>query len=253
MSTPRKANLNQVLLPKLLFGAILNLLLLWPSQQVKADEIAIWNFNDSDLAVDHGTGTLTTNFNLVNVLFTLGGTSTNARQGDVAGQSMTLQGGTLNANNGRSLNLNVSTVGLNNIVISFATQGTSTGFNSNQFQYSFDGVAFVNFGAPYAPPLTFGVLTFDLSSISGVNDNPNAAFRIVFNGANSASGNNRIDNLVVEGQNITTAIPEPASILLLSLGLTGTVTARFKARRRKPEAGEISSFREPENVRTAQF
>lgn len=24
-----------------------------------ADEIAIWNFNDSDLLVDHGTGTLT--------------------------------------------------------------------------------------------------------------------------------------------------------------------------------------------------
>lgn len=235
MSTPRKATLKQALHPRPVFWAFLTLLLLWPAQQVKADEIAIWNFNDSDLVADHGTGTLTTNFNLVNVVFTLGGTSTNARQGDAAGQSMTLQGGTSNANNGRNLNLNVSTVGLSNIVISFATQGTSTGFNSNQFQYSLDGVAFINFGAPYTPPLTFGLVTFDLSSISGVNDNPNAAFRIVFNGATSASGNNRIDNLVVEGQNITTPIPEPASILLLSLGLTGTVAKRFKAWRRKPE------------------
>ncbi len=234
MSTPRKANLNQALPPRLVFWAFLPLLLLWPAQQVNADEIAIWNFNDSDLVVDHGTGTLTTNFNLANVLFTSAGTGTNARQGDAAGQSMTLQGGTSNANNGRTLNLNVSTVGLNNIVISFATQRTSTGFNSNQFQYSLDGVAFINFGAPYTPPLTFGLVTFDLSSISGVNDNPNAAFRIVFNGATSASGNNRIDNLVVEGQNITTPIPEPASILLLSLGLTGTLATRFKAWRRKP-------------------
>lgn len=192
------------------------------------------NFNDSDLVVDHGTGTLTTNFNLVNVLFTSAGTSTNARQGDLPGQSITLQGGTSNANNGRSLSLYVSTVGLSDIAISFATQRTSTGFNTNQFQYSLDGVTFINFGAPYAPPLTFGLVMFDLSGISGVNDNPNAAFRILFNGATSTSGNNRIDNLVVEGQNISTPIPEPASILLLSLGLTGTLAPRLKAWRRKP-------------------
>jgi hypothetical protein len=235
MSRPHNSNLNHALHSRLVFCALFTLFLLWPAQQVNADEIAIWNFNDSDLVVDHGAGTLTTNFNLVNVLFTLGGTSMNARQGDVAGQSMTLQGGTSNANNGRTLNLNVSTIGFNNIVISFATLRTSTGFNSNQFQYSLDGVAFINFGAPYTPPLTFGVITFDLSSISGVNDNPNAAFRIVFNGATSASGNNRIDNLVVEAQNITTPIPEPASILLLSLALTGTLATRFKAWRRKAE------------------
>jgi hypothetical protein len=175
---------------------------------------------------------LATDFNLVNVLFTLGGTSTNARQGDVAGQSMTLQGGTSNANNGRTFNLNVGTAGFTNIVISFATQGTSTGFNNNQLQYSLDGVTFVDFGPPYTPMPTFGLITFDLSGIAGVNDNPNAVFRIVFNGAASSTGNNRIDNLVVEGQSITTPVPEPASILLLSLGLTGVAT-RLRARRRK--------------------
>jgi hypothetical protein len=232
MSTLRKANLNQVLHSRLVFWAFLILLLLWPAQQVNADEFAIWNFNDSDLAIDHGTGMLTTNFNLANVLFTSAGTSTNARQGDVAGQSMTLQGGTSNANNGRTINLNVSTIGLSSIVVSFATLRTSTGFNNNQFQYSLDGVDFVNFGAPYIPPLTFGLVMFDLSSIAGVNDNPNAAFRIVFNGATSSSGNNRIDNLVVEGQNIATPVPEPTSIMLLSLGLTGTLAARFKVRQK---------------------
>jgi hypothetical protein len=234
MSTPIKANLSQIINSRLVFWSFLTLLLLFPTQQIKADEIAIWNFNDSNLTVDHGTGTLTTNFNLVNILFTLGGTSSNARQGDVAGQSMTLQGGTSTANNGRFLNLDVSTIGFTNIVVSFATQGTSSGFTSNQFQYSLDGVTFVNLGTPYTPPLTFGLVSFDLSTISGLNDNPNAAFRIVFNGATSASGNNRIDNLVVEGQHIATPIPEPASIVLLSLGLTGTLATRFKAWRRKP-------------------
>lgn len=232
MSTSQTANLTKSLRRWPALWAVIALLALCPTH-VNADEISIWNFNDSDLIVDHGAGTLTTDFNLANVVFTLGGTSLNARQGDPAGQSMTLQGGTSNSNNGRNLTLNVSTLGLSNIVVSFATQGTSTGFNSNQFQYSLDGVAFINFNAPYTPALTFGLITFDLSSIPGLNNNPDAAFRIVFNGATSSSGNNRIDNIVVEGQPITTPIPEPGSLLLFSLGLSGIGATRFKAWRRK--------------------
>src|SRR6185295_1865009 len=102
------------------------------SQAANADELAVWNFNDSDLNVDHGSGTFTSNINVANILFAAG-TTTNARQGDPAGQALSLQGGTGTANNGRNITLNVSTVGFSNIVVSFATQGTSTGFNSNQF------------------------------------------------------------------------------------------------------------------------
>ena len=52
-----------------------------------ADELAIWNFNDSDLIVDHGSGTLVTNLNVANILFA-SGTTNNARLGDAAGQSL---------------------------------------------------------------------------------------------------------------------------------------------------------------------
>jgi hypothetical protein len=170
------------------------------SQAALADELAIWNFNDSNMNVDHGTGTLTSNFNVVNLLFGAG-TTNNARLGDSAGQALSLQGGTGVANNGRNITFNVSTVGFSNILVSFATQGTSTGFNSNQFQYSLDGINFIDFGSPYTPAAVFGALpiVFTLTSIVGLNDNPNAAFRIVFNGATSSTGNNRIDNIVVGG------------------------------------------------------
>jgi PEP-CTERM motif len=193
----------------------------------RADEIAIWNFNDSDLTVDHGGGILTTNFNLANVLFAAG-TTNNARQGDPAGQALSLQAGTGTVNNGRNITLNVSTVGFASIVVSFATQGTGTGFTSNQFQYSLDGVTFVDFGSAYTPPAAFGAVpfVFNLSGIAGINDNPNAAFRIVFNGATSSTGNNRIDNLVVEG--MSTTIPEPATVLLLGSGLVPLVAWRHR-------------------------
>ena len=195
-----------------------------------ADEIAVWNFNDSNLTVDHGSGTLVSNIIAANIQFAAG-TTNNARQGDVAGQALSLQGGTSTANNGRNITINVSTVGLANIVFSFATQGTSTGFNSNQFQYSLDGTTFTDFGSPYVPAAAFGAIPiiFTLSSITGLNNNPNAAFRIVFNGATSSTGTNRIDNIVIEGS--STTIPEPASAVLLVSGVSALVGLKRKRRK----------------------
>lgn len=210
------------------------LLFFTASQAALADELAIWNFNDSDLNVDHGSGTLISNLNVVNLLFAAG-TTNNARLGDAAGQALSLQGGTGVANNGRNITFNVSTVGFSNIVVSFATQGTSTGFNSNQFQYSLDGINFIDFGPPYTPAAVFGTLplVFTLTSIVGLNNNPNAAFRIVFNGATSSTGNNRIDNIVVEGTSAT--IPEPTTALLLLSGLGGLYKMRNKRHKKKDE------------------
>ncbi|HUE82681.1 MAG TPA: PEP-CTERM sorting domain-containing protein [Pyrinomonadaceae bacterium] len=218
------------------FPLALPLLLLMLPMPAQADEIAVWNFNNSDLSISHGAGTLTTNFNLANVLFSFGGTGVNARLGDTAGQSLTLQGGTSLANNGRDLTFSVSTVGFTNIIVSFAAQATSTGFNNNQFQYSADGGAtFTTFGGAFGPGISFSTLSFDLSAITVLNNNPNVVFRILFDGASSSTGNNRLDNIVVEGTASMTPVPEPATIALLG---TGLATLAGKLRRRRKAIGK---------------
>jgi len=210
------------------------LVLLLPTKAALADPIAIWSFNDSDLIVDHGAGTMSSNFNPANVGFAAG-TTNNARLGDPAGQALSLQSGSSNSNNGRNITVLAGTFGFANIIVSFAIQGTSTGFNSNQFQYSLDGVTFVDFGSTFAPPVAFGSVpvVFDLGSITGLNNNPNAAFRIVFNGATTATGNNRIDNFVVEGSGTT--IPEPATMTLFGLGMTTLFARVWRKRVRRPK------------------
>jgi hypothetical protein len=217
-----------------LIAAILSLFLV--SQAAQANEIAIWNFNDSNLIVDHGMGVVTTDIIAANILFAAG-TTNNARLGNPAGQALSLQGGSGTANNGRHITFNVSTLGFSNIVVSFATQGSSTGFNNNQFQYSLDGITFVNFGPAYTPATAFGSvpLVFTLTSIAGLNDNANAAFRIVFNGASSATGTNRIDNFVVEGS--PSGVPEPTTAILLVSGLSGLYGLR-KRRKQKMIGGD---------------
>jgi hypothetical protein len=110
-------------LPLNLMLAVLVLLL--PTKAALADPIAIWSFNDSDLIVDHGVGTMTSNFNPANVAFATG-TTNNARLGDPAGQALSLQSGSSNSNNGRNITVLASTLGFENIIVSFATQGTGT-------------------------------------------------------------------------------------------------------------------------------
>ena len=43
------------------------LLFVAASQAAAADELAVWNFNDSNVNVDHGSGTLTTTITAANV------------------------------------------------------------------------------------------------------------------------------------------------------------------------------------------
>jgi PEP-CTERM motif len=147
---------------------------------------------------------------------------------------------------GDYLQFQVSTLGFQDIVVSYDQNGSATGPKTYSFQYSADGLSFTPVGADYA--LTSGIswssgtpnqptqLSFDLSTVSSLNDVSAVYFRIVndsplaggaINGGNiGAAGTDRVDNFLVSA----TAVPEPSSVVL---GLLGGMAGLMALRRQK--------------------
>jgi hypothetical protein len=193
---------------------------------VKADSIAVWNFNDSNLIVDRGQGTLTTT--ATNITF-LPGTTFLAAMGDPDGLALTIPGGVNLQNNGSIIELHVSTVGFTNITIAWAVQRSDTGFFNVVHRESNDGGAtFFSFGSGTPNTNSWSGTHTTVFSPSSSENNPLFTVRIILDGATSEAGNIRFDNIVVSGTQI---VPEPATMLLLSGGLAG-VAAEVGRRRR---------------------
>ncbi len=208
------------------------------TQPVHGTLIAVWNFNDlsnpggtsepsnanqTSYAPSSGSGSLTlagwtsrAGSTSPQGISNFGGTTANAAGGDPAGQALALQGGTTGTvvNNGATLTMLFNLVGYQDPILTFATQRTSTGFTGNQLSYSTDGTTFTSFGSTYAPPSSFGIATFDLSSENSLDNQSDVYLRITFNGATSLSGNNRLDNIQLN----VTAVPEPTDYALLVFG-----------------------------------
>lgn len=198
--------------------------------------IAHWNFNDLST-----TGGLPSNANVTSYASSSGtalltltgwtsrdgttsphgisnftGSAVNALGADVSGQALALQGGAASGtpNNGASAIFSFDLTGYENPVLSFATQRTSTGFNSNQFAWSTDGVNFTDVGAPYNAATSFALQSLDLSAENALDDAAAVFVRITFSGATSNAGNNRLDNIQL---NATAIVPEPSAAALAAV------------------------------------
>ncbi|MCK6475898.1 MAG: hypothetical protein L6Q35_03595 [Phycisphaerales bacterium] len=219
-----------------------------------ADLVAYWNFNASTpnttsgqlgtldstapslgsgtLSIGGGSPTITYNTNNAGtangVVGTFAGTTLNALNADPVGGALSLQGavgggsGSPVTSNGGYFQFNISMAGLKDLIVSFATRGTGTGFRNGQLSYSTDGVTFTNYGASWdgGGSSTFFLVTRDLSTETSLNNASNVAIRLTLTGATGGAGNNRIDNI----QFNATVIPAPASIALV--GLAGLVAGR---------------------------
>ncbi len=174
--------------------------------------IAYWDFNDSvgtsgppNLVVDQGAGTLTHNFDdpTTNVThFT--GTNIGALPGvPPANRALAMVAGPASINNGKDIIIAVNTTGLTGIVMTYATQRTDQGFANNQVAYSTNGGGlFTDYQAAYDPSLSFALRTVDFGSL--LDNNANIQIRIRFDGATSATGNNRLDNIHIFSGGIPT-------------------------------------------------
>lgn len=204
----------------------------------QADLIAYWNFNDNVTGTNNGdTYAPTTGAGLLQLVVpsqdqagsnrginSFAGTTTNAIAPDIAGQSLVIQGSAAESgtapypNNGATLTISFSMTNFEDVFLTFATQRTSTGFNSNQVAWSTDGTNYTDLGGTYSPGTMFGIQTFDFS---GLLDNAATAFiRITVDGASGVSGNNRFDNFQLNA----TLVPAPGALALLGLG--GLVASR---------------------------
>jgi hypothetical protein len=193
---------------------LLFLFLLTAQITTAQDVIHCWNFNGTspfttplntdNIATGAGTlnGTITHNFEPATTQ-SFGGSSQNACSGSSAGQAFAVEGGSSTVNNGKHLDFNFSSEGYENLILSFWSRRTSTGFDNNQIQYSIDdGASFTNLTTlNYTPALDPGsIVTLDISNVAPIaNNQSNLVIRIIFTGATNPSGNNRIDNVKLEG------------------------------------------------------
>lgn len=169
-----------------------------------------WNFNadlpaantnwDQPINATQGSGQLTYSFTQA---YSYGGTLINGIDGEVTGGSFVPRGGILAEevpeNNGEYFLLSIPTTGYENIVITYVTQKTTSGFNNQQVVYSLDGTGWIEFTNVTTIPASFGLITLDFSGISGANNNPNFKVKFILTGATTDSGNNRFDNIQVNG------------------------------------------------------
>lgn len=195
----------------------------------RAAIVAYWNFNDLLIAsaAQPGSGTVPTtitsslgsgSLNLnqwAGTIDDFAGSSNHTLNGDPAGAALSLIAGSGSPypGNGSKITLQFSMLNLQNPILSFVTQGTATGFNSNQIAYSINGTDFTDFGSPYSPAVSYSLQSFDLSTVDSLDNASSAYIRITFDGATGASGNNRIDNLQIS------AIPEPSALAMTASGL----------------------------------
>ena len=133
----------------------------------------------------------------------------------------------------------VNTTGFNNVALAWDQTSSNTGPRDFQLQYSTNGTTFTNFGAAYmvlanaAPNPVWNATTgsalynfsFDLSSISALNNLATAYFRLLDTstvsangGAVAAAGSDRVDNFIVTAAPVS-AVPLPAAAWLFGSGI----------------------------------
>ncbi|MCQ8103492.1 VPLPA-CTERM sorting domain-containing protein [Methylomonas sp. SURF-2] len=208
----------------------------------QASVISEWNFNSSVPDGSTGTGSIVPGIGSGTASL-LGGISGSFSSGaanggssdpaltDNSGWQTTGYAAQGTGDKSRGVQFNVSTVGLKDIAISYDLRHSNTSSRYELVQYSLDGINFIDSTLfdGNAGDTWFNGRSVDFSSIAGVADNANFAFRIVasfapdslgYLASNSASnyaasGTWRFDMVSVTGS----PVPVPAAFWMMGSGL----------------------------------
>ena len=124
----------------------------------------------------------------------------NAQLGEPAGSHLRI-----NNPLGSTVTLSMPTTGFQALVFKYETRRSGQGAGVQELSYTTDGATFQPLGTVTVLDDVPVLQTFDLTPIPAVNDNPDFAIRITFSqGSGGTAGNNRFDNVTLEG------VPIPA-------------------------------------------
>ena len=215
--------------------------------------ITQWNFNSISPDNSTGTGSLTPSTGTgtalalgVTATFSSGASNNSSSDPvtvDDSGWQTTGYASQGTGNKTRGVEFKVSTLGMQDIVISYDLRHSNTSSRYEQVQYTLDGTNFIDIASfdGNAGDTWFNARTVDLSAISGADNNANFGFRVVASfapGSSSyaasstsyaGSGTWRFDMATVSGVAVT-PVPEPQTYALM---LAGLVAVGFVARRRR--------------------
>ncbi|MFN7088051.1 MAG: PEP-CTERM sorting domain-containing protein [Burkholderiales bacterium] len=221
------------------------------ASNAQAIVVTQWNFNSPTPDSNTGTGTLLPAIGMgtaslvggVTATFASGdasGGSSDPATGDDSGWNTSTYAAQGTGDKTRGVQFNVSTVGFNNVVINYDLRHSNTSSRYEQFQYSTDGVNFVDFAQfdGNAGDTWFNGRSVDLSGVASVNNNANFAFRVVStfapsttgyvasnpSSSYSTSGTWRFDMVTVNAAPVPEA--ETWAMVLAGLSLVGFMAAR---------------------------
>ncbi len=177
-------------------------------------DLAGWNFEDQNYLIDLTSANNTTN------LVTSSGTPTSPAFSAGEASTWAASWSNLAVQDVSYVEVPINTAGYDTIVFRYSARTSGTAAKYWKVQYSTTGTAgpYTDFGSPVEQLNTAWSSgnTFDLSAVSGVNDNANVVFRVVATGTPSwiqadgagvpaSTGTFRIDNILITGNSIMTA------------------------------------------------
>jgi hypothetical protein len=221
------------------------------AQQPNSPRVYNANFGNGTIYLDGTNGS--SDWLVSNEIAGFAGTNVNAGSEfsttTTGAAALALLGGSGSSANGNRIVFRFSMAGYEELDISLAAQRTLSGFSSQVWEYSADGTNYQMVGT-LVSGFSSGTITGSFSGsgvlgfapFGGLNNVDDAFVRVTFDGATSATGNNRLDNIRFSAteMKLIAAVPEPNCVGLGAVMLLVRACTRRSRHNHKPLASPVT-------------